>query len=255
VVNGGLFDAPSIYVGSNTWGRLTCNGGILQFRATTPGISIRETGGVVLTNGTISFRNVTAANVAWQDAKIVYGGNNSFRLNHATNATTGQSYVFDTGLGASHYYRLELVNRVTRYRGGAGDRLAIGSGGSMLVSNTTATVDLVFTNNGTLTITKSTLTLNQPANLQGTLRIDLGNLGSPSGVLAAGNLTLGPSSTLALYGTPPEDGATLCTYSGTRSGTFGSVTGLPDTYGIRYGAASNGSILLVRLRGTMITVR
>ena len=80
--------------------------------------------------------------------KMTFQGNNAFRLNNATNTAGVATYTFDTGLGATNYARLELVNGNTAWRS---TRLTIGSGGSMLVSNTRATISGLVTNLGLFT--------------------------------------------------------------------------------------------------------
>jgi autotransporter-associated beta strand protein len=237
VTAGTLLEAGlSLTVGATN--SFTNAGGVLQFTNVAPTIT-GNSGLIVITNGTVSFRAVTNANVngntgGTQLTNLTFFGNNAFRLNWATNsATTNQSYVFDPGLGATNYYRLEMVNGSTCYRGQSTNALTIGlsvgSGGQMLCSNTAALVTIPFTNNGTLTLVNSTLTFATNAVINGTVTIDMNRLGATNGVLLANkNLTLGKGSTLVLTGTATN--LTLGTVSGTLSGTFGTVQGLPGNY-------------------------
>jgi len=251
VVNGGLLDASTLTVnktpGGPVWGNSITNaGGIYQFPTATPAITLLSNGMVYITSGTIAFRGVTNADVRnatlLATNKMTWNGNNAFRLNNATNRNdASQSYVFDTG-SATNYYRLEMVNGNTRYRGLATNSLTTGANGQMLCSNTAAVVDLTFTNNGTLTLVNSTLTFATNAVLNGTVVVDLNNLPSSGPLLAAqGNLTLG-SSILQFVGSPSSN-LTLMSYAGTRSGKF-QVTGLPATYAVAYGAGANDAISL-----------
>ncbi|MDD5706175.1 MAG: hypothetical protein PHR35_09635 [Kiritimatiellae bacterium] len=259
VEKGGTLE-PAYYLQSGTdtvYGAIMNDGGIYQFSVATPSIWVGRPGNIVLTNGTIAFRGIQDARVQQTGTdltNITYQGSNAFRLNNATNTASAysQAYLFDTALGSSNYCRLELVNGGTRYRGLAGDTLTIGSGGSMLVSNTAAVVDLTFTNNGTLTIVNSTLTFSKNATLNGVTAIDMGNLATTPVIVAQSDLTLGASSTLALSGTLPAGDVTLFTCAGTLTGQFGSVTGLPSNFVLRYGA---GTILLRHIKGTIISVR
>src|SRR6185369_15803558 len=77
---------------------------------------------------------------------IAFAGANTFQLNSASNTTAGQTYTFQSVAGnPSNYVNLALVNGSTAFRGG---NLTIGSTGSLLISNTTATITGLFTNNG-----------------------------------------------------------------------------------------------------------
>jgi T5SS/PEP-CTERM-associated repeat protein len=81
------------------------------------GVLANSANSVVLNNGTISFRNITDANVfsivkgsGFRITNMAFFGNNAFRLNNASNATGLASYTFNTGLGSTNYSRLELQN-------------------------------------------------------------------------------------------------------------------------------------------------
>jgi hypothetical protein len=150
--NGGLLEANTITQPSGT---MTNSGGIYQFSAASPVVNPTTAGTIILTNGIISFRAVTNANVKanWpggnQLTNILYQGANAFRLDNATNSATGQSYTFGTGLGDTNYCRLELLNG-SMYRGGTA---TIGNGGSLVVSNGTSTIsNLTFASGSTLTV-------------------------------------------------------------------------------------------------------
>ena len=251
VAAGGLLETSALSVNTSVKGPVSGNcitnaGGIYQFPTATPTITLLSNGMVYITSGTIAFRGVTNADIRnatlLATNKMTWNGNNAFRLNNATNRNdASQNYVFDTG-SATNYYRLEMVNGNTRYRGLATNSLTIGANGQMLCSNTAATVELAYTNNGTLTLVNSTLTFATNAVLNGTVVVDLNNLSSSGPVLAAqGNLTLG-SSILQFVGSPSSN-LTLMSYAGTRNGKF-QVTGLPATYAVAYGAGANDAISL-----------
>ena len=89
----------------------------------------------------------------------------------------------------------------------------------------------------------------------GTLAIDLDRRATPNEVVIATSLNLGPSSTLALTGAITNSIVPLIRFTGTRTGSFGTVTGLPQKYVVRYGAASNSSIYLEPAKGTILIIR
>ena len=267
VINGGLLEANNLQVNAGATGpvggnTITNADGIYQFATVSPAITLLSNGMVYVNSGTISFRGVTNADVFCNQGlkpldstnKMAWSGNNAFRLNTATNTTTAsQTYVFDPSMNATNFTRLEMVNGATRYRGQAGNTLtigtAIGTGGQMLCSNTTALVDLAFTNNGTLTLVNSTLTLANNTVLNGTVAID------PLSKVQAGNLTLGPASILVLPPGTIGTNLTLMAYSGTLGGTFGSVSNLPSGYTINFGKGSNSAVQLAKRYGSAILFR
>lgn len=232
---------------------VTNNGGVFQFTTSTPLIT-KSGSNIVLTNGWISFRAVTGVDVKgnWSGTaltNIAFQGTNSFRLTAATNAAAGQDYVFDQGRGATNYVGLELLNGAG-WRGGS---VTLGSGGWLLASGTTSSVDGTLINNGTLTVAKSTLSCSQAVTLNGTLKMDLDQWAAGGGLVAGAGLTIGASSVLELTGsyssTTPRE---LIRYSGTRDGMFGSVIGLPSGYAIIYDVS--GKVLLGRARGTSLII-
>jgi len=270
VTSGGVLEFNTMSV-SNALGNYVTNwnGGVYQFTGT-PTFNCNPVGSpaVYMNGGVVSFRNNSTADVKgnWTNSLTnitwVAGAANIFRLNNATNSNaSGQTYTFDSGMGSTNYYRLEMINGSTRYRGLPSDSLTIGatvgSGGQMLCSNTTAQVDLVFTNNGTLTIENSALILTNSAVMNGVLVIDLNNLTSAekagSAVIQASNLTLKATSSLILTGTGTN--MTLMTIPGTLNGTFGSITA-PLGCAIQYGTGSNSSISLRKVPvGTSILIQ
>ncbi|MEI6166703.1 MAG: hypothetical protein WCS52_05875 [bacterium] len=166
LVTGGLLDANSLLC-PNGGGNIISNaGGVYQFSvysSTTPAINTNG-GPVVINGGTIAFRDVAAVDVNGNQAgspltnmSFTAGGKNAFRLNNATNATSGQTYTFASNPGAANYTRLELVNATNCYRGG---NVTIGTGGSILFSNTIARLEGSLTNSfGTMEVVNSAVTI------------------------------------------------------------------------------------------------
>lgn len=163
VRTGGLLEANTLATdGPGNGNRITNDAAIYQFTTATPTITpAAGVGSISLNNGTIAFRGVTTVNVTnnWcgsQLTNMAFSGANTFRLDNATNAASGQDYRFDSGLGPTNYVRLEMVGGPTGYRGG---NVTVGTGGSVLFSNTTATLTGSLTNAGTMTIVDSTVSI------------------------------------------------------------------------------------------------
>ncbi len=202
VASGGILDCSTLHSGKNGSGTITNRGGIFQFRTKTPTVTTNTPGSIVVEDGTVAFRNLSDVSVKgnWsgtQVANILFQGNNAFRLNTATNTTTGQAYTFDTGLGATNYCRLEMVNGGTMYRGGA---VTIGGGGSLLMSNTVATLAETLTSAGVVTLCNATGVFSKPFANHGRLEGDgtlsgavtnfAGSVVAPGGTNGTGVLTV-----------------------------------------------------------------
>jgi hypothetical protein len=158
VTGGGLLEVnTSIAVGnaSGTGNYLTNSGGILQFTTAAPGITVSPNNAFVITNGTVSFRNVNPVNLTnnWVNSGIgtntvTWLGSNTLRLDGSTATNSwGKPYQFNTGFGPTNYVALELLN--TSFV--KGNEIVIGTNGTMtLVSGATAVLSGVTTNYGTL---------------------------------------------------------------------------------------------------------
>ena len=188
VGNGGLLDLGNggLWVGNLTGNSVSNSGGVFQFASAAPAIVPGAFGKVVVSGGTIAFRNIATADVKgnWTGTltNMLFDGNNTFRLDAATNLNSAsQAYTFATGLGATNYVGLELFNGST-YRGGS---VTIGSGGSLTVTGGVATIagDLTFQTGGTC-------------------RLVIGGTNSYSRIAVGGNVALG-GATLDLQLTAP----------------------------------------------------
>jgi hypothetical protein len=166
VLSGGLLETAGGLWIDNTWatGNVISNsGGIYQFAVANNAPISPGLGAIVINGGTISYRNLTGIDIRWNRTdrltNMVWtaGGANAFRLNNSTNITSGQNYIFAANSGSTNYARLELVNGNTHYQGGAA---TIGTGGSILFSNTVATVSNLTLNvaGAALTMVGSTVT-------------------------------------------------------------------------------------------------
>lgn len=192
VLSGGLLEANVLSNQFNASNTITNFGGIFQFTTATPGIT-RNGSNIVITNGTVSFRNVAAADVKgnWSGTQLtnmLFQGDNTFRLNNSSNSTTGQDYTFNTGLGATNYVRLEMISGNTAWRS---SQLTIGGNGTFLASNTVGTVAAVVTNLGNIEVMFSKMTWSSNMVVSGKYVSD------PSTNTYLGDVTVDQSGTLA----------------------------------------------------------
>jgi hypothetical protein len=151
-------DGGTLEVTNMTWAAshgFTNSGGIIQFFTASPTLSLGSTP-KILTNATVAFRGISNADVQGSLGSnsislFRFQGANTFRLNNASNtsAASPQNYTFASGISPSNYVGLEMINGGTAWKSAW---LNIGSGGRMLVSNTTANVEGVTTNSGTITV-------------------------------------------------------------------------------------------------------
>lgn len=158
VMSGGLLECGnylSNFVGGagNTISNL---GGIFQFTSATPTVVPNGTNNLVISNGSVSFRGVTTADVFCNQSgkpldstnRMAWLGANGFRLNASTNLTTGQDYTFTDSMNPTNFARLELFNG-SRYNG----NVTLGNNGVLMTSGSASTIT------GALTVV-STATLN-----------------------------------------------------------------------------------------------
>jgi len=190
VTRGGVLECNTLSANIGVGNAIIDNGGILQFTTATPAMTV----GVVVTNGTVSFKNVTLVNLTnnWGGTQLAtnlaWQGNNTLRLNGtAASNTLANGYTLGTQNGPTNYARLELINGSTIVKGNK--PLTVDSTGSMLVSNTTATIVGALTNCGTLTLANSSLTVSNGLVIAGGT---LSGSGIVSGVVTVASGTLSP---------------------------------------------------------------
>ncbi len=178
--NGAVLEANIITNGFSGTGNITNSGGIFEFSSVAPQIGTNTLDSIVVTNGTISYRDVTAADIFNTDvSNLTFQGNNTFRLNNSTNVTVS-SYTFGTNNG-NLYQHLTLFSGNTRWQGAV---WTMGSGGILSISNTRATISGLFTNSGTVHVFNSRVTFENPVILSG------GYISDPSTNVFATNVTL-----------------------------------------------------------------
>lgn len=245
--NGGVLEANNLVSGpSGSGGFRSQNGGVLQFTTNTPAITNNSAGSMVVTNAVISYRNVTAADIYnSQVSNITFQGANTFRLNNATNASSGQAFTFANTLGGTNFANLELYNGST-YRGGA---VTIGSGGSLMVTNGTSTIssNLIFQSDSTY-------------------HVRLGSTGTYDRVSVGGTVTLGGALDLQLTAPPVRGfyytlidvaGSAPSSVSGSWSGTAtASYGGTNYVLSVYTGRGDGNDVVVAWLtRGTVIFVQ
>ncbi len=223
LVDAGVLEANSLTLGSTVGNVISNSGGIFQFTTNTPAISAAGgSSAVAINSGTISFRNVIGVDVKtnWSGTSLTrmsFTGTNAFRLDAATNATTpDQTYTFATGLGATNYTRLELLNG-SLYRGG---NVTIGANGTLLVSNGVSTVS------GTLTFDPTA-----------TLSVDLSKTSGYGALVAQGAVDLGGCTLNINLGTAPVPGSSfniISTSPGSTTHSFSAASQVQTLNGTNY---------------------
>ncbi len=182
-------------------------------------------------NVTAAFSGIisSAANINVQgQGRQIFDGNNTYT---GTTTVSGGTLVVNgatTGQGAYS---------VTGGILGGNGTIGLASGKSVTIAST-----------GHLAPGNSigTLTISGDANLQsgGAFDFELGDSGA-SDLLNVANLTLaGDLNLTQMIATTPSGTYVLANYSGTLSGTFANVTGIPSGYQLDYGTLGNSQITL-----------
>jgi T5SS/PEP-CTERM-associated repeat protein len=230
--NGVLETATGLRAGSAVGNSISNVGGVYQFTTATPTITPNGAGRISIANGTISYRGVTAANVAnAQMANISFAGNNGFKLDNSTN-TSLASYTFDsvanTG-NAANYQKLILANGA-RWQSTS---LMIGSGGVLVGNGTVASVNVTNLgaiapgfSAGSLTFT-SNLVLGASSQLQ--MEIGGASLFDYDQLIVGGNVTVTGTLAIAMinsFSPTPGETFTLIDNQGANpiSGQFNGLT-------------------------------
>lgn len=251
VSNGGILEAATLTCNdaSGTGNTITNAGGVYQFASASPALNPNGAGSIVINSGAVSFRGINNADVNCNQgsgplisSKLSWAGKNAFRLNNATNSSTGQGYAFaDTG-NATNFVRLELVNS-SLYRGGA---VTIGANGSLLISNGVSTIS-------------SNLTFDPSA----TFSVDLSRTNTYGALVVQGNVVLGNCALNINLGSAPVAGSSFTIISSSTGATSGSfatssqvVTVNNTNYIVRVNTTSSGATVTCNLRtmGTRLII-
>ncbi len=234
VSSGGVLDCFSVIVGAAAGNAVTNTGGTYQFRMLAPTLT-PGAGGIGVTGGTISYRNIADvnvnSNVTGTLANITFAGNNTFMMNNSqSQGYTSQTYTYDSVANTGNpknYQKLVMANGTTAIPGGL---ITIGSGGAMEVENTTGSLGQTLTNNGSVWVKSGaslaiTGTLNQGAtgtttvdgtlSLTGALNLTGGRLGGSGTVTDSSGMTVQTAGIVA-------PGSSVGTLSVTGPVTFGS---------------------------------
>ncbi len=170
VSQGGTLSVIGLSVGNAPGNAINNNGGVFEFRSD-KGLCDPGSGGINLTNGTISYKNTNAdvrfnnaavypshPGNAWASgiADITFAGDNTFRMdNSSAVGYWDQTYTYDSLANTGNprnYQKLELINGTVNIPLG---QLTIGTGGAMLVDATAATVTQSVANHGLFELTDS----------------------------------------------------------------------------------------------------
>ncbi len=251
VTDGGILDlgAGGLTVGNYPGNSVSNSGGVLQFAGAAPSITPGAFGKIVVTNGTIAFRAIANADVKgnWTGTltNILFLGDNTFRLDAATNVNAAsQAYTFATGLGATNYVSLELLNGSV-YRGGD---VTVGAGGTLTVTGGVSTVS------GSLTF--------QPG---GTYRVTVRSTNDLDRVAVGGNLALGGATLDIQLAAPPQKNFPYLFIdnagSSPVSGQFGSGSVTAAYGGTNYeftvrtnGGSGNDVVAGLFIKGTLVRI-
>lgn len=196
VTDGGAFSVGgALTVKAYGLGNVISNaGGIFEWDSTAPTLTANF-GQVAVNSGTVSFTRMTNANIMGNQTgtltNILFSGNNTFRLNAASNAVGLIAYNFDSVVNTgspTNYQTLALTGNNPLWRSAA---LTVNSGGELLVTNSAgASIAAVFTNLGSVRVVNSTVTYRSNVVLSGTYVSD------PSTNVFASTLTVAPSGSL-----------------------------------------------------------
>lgn len=143
-----VLEANTIFSGTNNSGVISNNGGIFQFTVSNPNISNLSANSILLTNGTISFRDVTNVDPRFilpSPTNILFSGTNTLRLLNSSTIAF-QNYEFGNSSNLV-YTRLLLTNGTTRW---SSTNLVINQGGELFATSTVPTIGV---SGGTVIVT------------------------------------------------------------------------------------------------------
>lgn len=254
VTQNGTVEFNTLVSGHNNSGTITNSGGVFQFATVSPTITTNTANSIVVTNGTISYRDVTAADINNANvARMTFLGNNTFRLKNATNSAIA-SYTFQPDT-APTYAHLTLDNG--RFQA-ATLTIADGSslkGNGVVASANTTNLGIIAPgfSAGQLTFTNN-LVLGSTSQLQmeigGTNSVDYDRLVVGGNVTISGLLSLAPING---FSTTPGDTFTIIDNQGANlvSGEFDGLTnnafidaslaGMDAFFRIQYNVGTGGN--------------
>ena len=194
-----LLEANTLTVSAGSQSTISNMGGIFQFTTASPVLTPDVYGNISITDGTVSFRAITNADVYCNhtgkplsynpsNKKLAWYGVNAFRLDHSMTKPSGgsQSYYFTAHGDASFFGRLELLNGSV-YRCPSGSvTFDVDNEGSLYVSGGTNTIA------GDLQALDST-----------TLEFDLTNTNAPGCLLLTSTATISNCTLKLDFANPP----------------------------------------------------
>lgn len=245
VDDGGTLEANNMVSGWLGTGVISNTGGVYQFSSGTPSITTNTPGSVILSGGTVSFKGVGNAALGGDLTKILYLGQNTLRLDGATN-TSISTYAIGTNAGTP-FATLDLAGNGSVFQGIA---LAVDRGGTLTGSGRIGSVNV--TNHGAISpghspgalVFASNLTLMDGASLN----LELGGTNSSlyDHLQVLGTLTLtGALNVTLINGFTPSNGDRFDLLDWTTLlGSFETVN-LPGGYNWDISSLYNDGALLV----------
>jgi autotransporter-associated beta strand protein len=132
-------------------------GGILQFKAASPTLTINTDNSVIIDSATLSYKGVTGVDMSANQTpgvaigQFTWSGNNTLRLDGSTETGTG-TYTFANNLGPTNFTGLELLGTTTMT-----STITMGgsNGGTLRLNGANSTFSGGVTLNGPVTLTAS----------------------------------------------------------------------------------------------------
>ena len=265
VVNAGLLQIPfAESLAANT--PITVNGGVLDLDFSFTASRLSGTGGGLSTEAGTTFTvnqsaNTTFAGVISGSGSVSKTGSGTLILsgsNTYSHTTVSEGTLVITGTAATTG-NYSVAGQATS--AAAGDATLAGTGSIGLVMDANVTISSTIGGHqgilypGLDSADTRELAIGTPGNnntlilgSESLFRVDIGAAGLSDRVLLSGSLVIDPGVTLELLALPGAfDGSryTLLSYSGTLTGTFTNVSGLPSSYSLDYGTGTNSAITVI----------
>ena len=257
VTDAGVVSTYTLYVNGVRSLLSVTNGGTLRFTRGAPGVTTSGVDNVVLvSSGKLGYYGVQSGRPTLTDNTTASGvglftwtGNNTLQLDNSQCVNASSGYTLGTGQpnGAKNFAALEMINGNTAVAGT--QPLTVAGTGALLVSNTTAVIFGVYTNNGMLKMVDSTLTCTNGCVLGEGTTINWS--GTNAQIKVFGAMALTGQRTLVVTNVPMTSLPMTLVSGYTSLSDSGSWIVTPTTYQVR---KSGNALVLDKIRGTMIKI-
>lgn len=257
VTDAGVVSTYTLYVNGVRSLLSVTNGGTLRFTRGAPGVTTSGVDNVVLVSGgKLGYYGVQSGRPTLTDNTTASGvglftwtGNNTLQLDNSQCVNASSGYTLGTGQpnGAKNFAALEMINGNTAVAGT--QPLTVAGTGALLVSNTTAVIFGVYTNNGMLKMVDSTLTCTNGCVLGEGTTINWS--GTNAQIKVFGAMALTGQRTLVVTNVPMTSLPMTLVSGYTSLSDSGSWIVTPTTYQVR---KSGNALVLDKIRGTMIKI-